>query len=267
MTRLPHRNGMTTTPVCEFAKFAIFRRVWSSLPSLHHIWVVVLMPLLAIPLLALQAAPARAQGVFVTPTPYPAIVATQNAAQQRSDAARANQAQAAQLEAQAAELRRNAEAQQSAAQQAINDTRAAAAAQNAAAVGEAIGRAESSLNQLRDTVNAQAAIVEELKAGNTAQAQAIISMTLELQQARADKQTMLSNYTATAQQLEDAQKQGQSTPVVTYVFIILFVCTLAVLLIVVLQRKGQPAKVVSSRNDNDVVEGEFTNGTSQNDPL
>lgn len=226
-------------------------------PSRGLFAAVLAIHLLAV-LLIFQNAPARAQGVFVTPTPYPAISATAQAAQQRSDAAQADINKANQDLARAAEMKRNGEAQFDQAQADINAARAAQAAQNAAAMGEAIGRVETTVNQMRDTIAGQAGIITTLTNEKVVWAQEKISMTLELQQARTSAQIAHDSYTATAQRLEEAQKQGQSTPVVTYVFGALFVCVLAVLVIVVLQRKGQAAPVAIS-NDDDVVEGEFTN--------
>lgn len=200
---------------------------------------------LAIALLLEWVAPAHAQGPLVTPTPYPAIQATRTAAQAQIDAANQQQAQAAQLDAQAAEMRRNADAQQAQAQQAINDTRAAAAAQNASAVGEAIGRAESVLNQLRDTVAGQAAIIATATSTERFQAQTIISLTNENQALRVDKQVVAAAYTATVKRADEAQANAAPSPLV-WLVVIGFMGLLAVLLIVVLGRKSGAAQVVYS---------------------
>lgn len=250
--------------VCEFAKFATFGRVCSSLPSLRHIWVAVLLPFLLTPLLtfwlSIGTSPARAQGVLVTPTPYPAIIATQNAAQQAQAQASASLQQAAQLRAQAAEMERNGQAQYAQAQADINAARAAQAAQNAAAAGEAIGRVEATINQMRDTVAGQASIIATLTAKSELRDGAIVSLTIELQQARADKQVILSSYSATAQRLEDVQRQSQAVPVVTLVIGILFASICAVLIVVVLQRKGQDAPSTPIDHE-DIIEGEVSDET------
>lgn len=209
--------------------------------------------------LAQSYAPARAQGIFMTPTPLPAISATATAAALRSDAANANLQQAAQLEAQAAELRRNGEAQQAQAQQAINDARAAGIAQNSAAFGEAIGRAIGSMEEMSKTNTAQASLIDSLRAKVEVQAAEIISATNELQQERSAHQIAAAASSAMQQQLIEAQKQNESTPISTLVFAAGFLAMLAILIVVVLQRKSKTdaalrVNVVTSADD--VIDGD-----------
>jgi hypothetical protein len=181
--------------------------------------------------------PAHAQGPLVTPTPYPQIESTRTAAQAQLDEANLQQAQAEQLDRQASEMRRNAEAQQAAAQQAINDTRAAAAAQNAVQVGEAIGRAESVLNQLRDTVAGQADLIATANATTRLQAQEIISLTNEVQFLRVDKQTITTAYAAAVNRADEAEKSSAGSSPIMWIVIVAFIGLCAVVLIVVLSRK------------------------------
>lgn len=242
----PYRKDQNMRQVRKFAKFASISQVCPSLVSLRQIWGVVLLPFLLTPLLVFQAAPARDQAIFATPTPYPAIVATQTAAQQAQAQASASLAQAAQMRASAAEMERNGQAQYAQAQADINAARAAQAAQNGAAVGEAIGRVEATINQLRDTVAGQAGIIATLTADREVQAQQRISDTVEIQSLRnqvnnltVDKKTALANFDAVAQALDETKRQGQAVPIVTLVIGVLFASICAVLIVAVLQRKGQ----------------------------
>ncbi len=131
------------------------------------------------------SSPARAQG-FVTPTPLPSVRATQQAADWIAQQVQQQNAEAAQMEARAAEIRRNAAAQAQQAAQAYADARAAAAAQNAAAIGEAIGRGEAALSQLQDSVNGltalnatQASRIEMLSSAVVSQANTINRLAAE----------------------------------------------------------------------------------------
>lgn len=146
----------------------------------------------------LFAAPVQAQGPFQTPTPLPGVVATQQAADATANAVQAARNDAAALEARAAEIRRNADAQAQQAAQAIADARAASAAQNAAAIGEAIGRADSNLSQLQESVQGQAAIISTLQtAGQDKDAQ-IDQLKAQL----SDTANRLSNAAAQLQQVK-----------------------------------------------------------------
>ena len=199
-------------------------------------------------LLGALAAPrsAGAQTPFVTPTPLPAIQATQQAAQARAAEAQAGRQQAAQMRAQADEIQRNADAQQSQAAQAWSDASAAAAAQNAAAFGEAIGRGQAALDQLRASVAGQAAIVATLTARADAQAGTIISLTNELQQARIDIQTTLAAYTVVkAQQAEHQNDSLIGNIVVLFVFIVISVLLVSLLWFVI-SRRAERVTIVDS---------------------
>lgn len=223
---------------------------------------------LAIPLmifaLSFQAAPVRAQSVFVTPTPIPAVVATQNAAQAAQSAANASRSEAASLRARADEIQRNADAQAQQAANALADARAAAASQNAAAVGEAIGSADNQLSQLRASVEGQAEIIATLTADKQASASEIYSLTTALQQERTSKQTILDNYTAANVRLESAQaeiqRQSGSSPVAAMVFVVGGIAIFAVLIVVVLQRRERVTVTNDAGQDDngDVIDGEVT---------
>lgn len=150
---------------------------------------------------------ARAQG-FVTPTPLPAIVATQQAASQLQANARNQAATAAEYQRLADETRRNAAAQEAAAQQAISDARAASAAQNAGAVGEAIGRAESELNQLMKTNQGQGEALNLAGDVIRAQASTIMTLTNETESLRARVRDLNVAYQAAQVQQVDATRNG-----------------------------------------------------------
>lgn len=187
--------------------------------------VIILLVLLLAVLISLlsQSEPAAAQG-FVTPTPLPAVQATLDAATAAQQSAQADLQQAAQMEAQAAELRRNGMVQQQQAAQAISDARAASVAQNAAAIGEAMGRADANLSELSKTNAAQADLIATLTANQKAQASTIISASNELSQLRqenqrlsVDKQTILQNYTALESRYNDQQASSTVSPVVVVI--------------------------------------------------
>lgn len=224
---------------------------------------LLILVFLAIPLLSFQASPARAQSVFVTPTPIPAVIATQNAAQAAQSEAAASRSEAANLRARADEIQRNADAQAQQAANALADARAAAASQNAAAVGEAIGSADNQLSQLRASVEGQAAIIATLTADKQANAGEIYSLTTALQQERTSKQTILDNYTAANVRLESAQaeiqRQGGSSPVAAMVFIVGGIAIFAVLIVVVLQRRERVTVTSDAGQDDngDTVDAEF----------
>lgn len=187
--------------------------------------VIILLVLLLAVLISLlsQSEPAAAQG-FVTPTPLPAVQATLDAATAAQQSAQADLQQAAQMEAQAAELRRNGMVQQQQAAQAISDARAASVAQNAAAIGEAMGRADANLSELSKTNAAQADLIATLTANQKAQASTIISASNELSQLRqenqrlsVDKQTILQNYTALESRYNDQQTSSTISPTIAVI--------------------------------------------------
>ena len=212
----------------QFAKFSLY--------ILLLVLAVVLWIFLLLLAIALISMPASAQTV-ATPTPPPAIEATRQAAQAQLDAARADMAEADRRDAQAAEMRRNAEAQQASAAQALSDARAAVVAQNTAAYAEAIGRAEGDLTALRGSVdgltqlNAQSGVTVRLQAAQ------IVSLTLEVQALRTDKATLSAAYAATvALAAEAEQASGNTSPLVWFVALAV-IGGAGIALIVVLGRK------------------------------
>ena len=215
-----------------------------------------------LPLLAACSEGVASAQTYATPTPQPAIESTRQAAQAQLDAAQQQQQQAAQMEAQAAQMRRNGEAQAAQAQADISAAREAQAVQNASAVGEAIGRVESTLSQLRDTVAGQADIITRQSGTINAQAAQHISDTLELQALRTDKATISAAYAATVARAQEAEKSGASTsPLVWFVALALIGCG-AIALIVVLQRKPSIPKAAPVAYDvgryderDEVIEG------------
>jgi uncharacterized coiled-coil protein SlyX len=236
---------MSSQSLPYLAKFAKFAKFTPYLPLLAALMI----------LLTEGVAPAHAQGPAPTPTPYPAIEATRQAAQAQLDEANQQKDRAAQMDASAAELRRNAEAQQTAAQQAISDARAASVAQNAAAVGEAIGRAESVLAQLSATVAGQADIIATANDMARNQAQTITNLTGENQSLIGRLRDAQAVNTAQAKTLTEQEAAGPS-PVVPLVVFGFVAALLAVLLVIVLQRRGQP-DVYQPAAAAAVIDGEF----------
>lgn len=226
-----------------------------------------LVAFLAIPLLvfalSFQIAPARAQGAFVTPTPLPAIEATKNAAQSAQSAANDARSQAAQLRAQAEEIQRNADAQQAQIAADLANASAAASAQNGIAFGQAIGQAQEDLKQFQDSLAGQDAIIATLTARNEILSNSVVTLTVELNQARVSQSLILTNYTALSNRFEavsaEAKQSANSAPVVTFVFAAGFVAMLIVVIIVVLQRReANPIDDVDTVNEDEVIEGEVT---------
>jgi hypothetical protein len=168
--------------------------------------VCAVLPLLAYAILsAAPTPPAYAQSP-ATPTPYPAIEATRQAAQAQLDSARAQQQQADAMDAQAAEMRRNAEVQSQQAAQAIAEARSAAAAQNGLAYGEALGRAESDLTALRASVDGMAQINATQSATVRDLTTQKISDTLAIQDLRVRLQDAQRVMTAQAVSLVESQQ-------------------------------------------------------------
>lgn len=204
------------------------------------------------------ATPERA---FVTPTPLPGPVATANAAAQIKDSAQADLNTAAQLRAQAAEIERNAAIQKQQADQAMADARAAAAAQNAAAFGEAIGRAESAIDQQQRSAAGQAVIIATLTARTEAQASTIISLTNEAQALRVDKQTIGAAYTALSKQQDEHKSDGAiGNIVVLFIFVVALVIFVALIWYVIQIRRGRFTIEPAAQQIPDAeppVEGEF----------
>lgn len=169
---------------------------------------------------ALLTTPAAAQ-VSPTVTPFPASVATATAAAQQMSAAQQAKAQAAQAQQQAAaaaaqaqQAAAAADASFNAAQQAANEARAALASQQIAAASEALGRAESSIMAGQERVNDLARAVDSLNATISRQADQITAMTVELQQTRADKQTILAAYNATQARAAESESKFYVNPAV-----------------------------------------------------
>lgn len=208
---------------------------------------------------------ASAQSPTVTPWPGPAATATAAANQQaqaqaqraqaddtqrRADDARA---QADALQRQAAASQAAADAAYSAAAQAASDARAALAAQQASVAGEAIGRAESSISEGKAQLASINQAVTQLRDMLDAQAGTVVSLTLELQQARTDKQTILSAYNATLTQ----QEQNGKTNALLSIFggLIMF-GFLIYLLAFAVNRLRQRANGVMHDNRAEVIDAE-----------
>lgn len=174
-------------------------------------------------LLAVVTAPAGMVSAETVPTvtPFPGPVATATAAAQqmnqaenaRAQAARAQQ-QAQAAAAQAQQAAAAADASFSAAQQAANEARALLASQQVAAASEALGRAESGISAGQERVNDLAGLVDSLNATIGQQAEQITALTIENQQLRIDKQTLLANYTAMKAAADEAQSRFTINPAV-----------------------------------------------------
>jgi hypothetical protein len=210
---------------------------------------------LLILVLALSTPPAYAQAPLPTPTAYPAIEATKQAAQAQLDAARQQQAQADADITRAEERRRNAEAQAASAERNLSDARAAAVAQNGVAAGEAIGRAVSDLQQMRASLDS----IMQINAGNVAtvkaQAGQIISLTIENQQQR----VTIANYQRVAeaqtQALAEAQAAPDSSVVPMAIIALVFLALLVVVSVVVNRRRVVEREPVQVYGGDDVIDG------------
>lgn len=228
----------------------------------------------------LASSPAAAQG-FVTPTPLPAIATQQAQAAQQLGSIQAANAQADQLDAQAAEIRRNADAQAQQAAQAYADARAATAAQNAAAIGEAIGRGEAALEQIKASLDGALKINDDRATINTEQAALIntlyISVTqqgADLQQARIENANLTRINAALQKNNETLTTQAQHNTtsanvlgIVPLFLMFLFLIGLIVLALGIRQwRNGNGAVTVTTEHDDEPseddeppIEGEYTN--------
>jgi chaperonin cofactor prefoldin len=251
------------------------KNIWKNMGK-HTLQKGLMFMLLGGVLIA-SVAPVSAQGgpqptpaPFVTPTPLPGVQASYSAAQQAQNAAQASIAQAAKLDGLASEMRRNAEAQQAQAAQAYSDARAASAAQNGAAIGEAIGRGEAALSQLRDSVSGQAVIISTLTAQTQAQAQEVYSLTTELQAARTDKQTILDSYTAIKSQGDKVAAQAETDSTLGYIvkgFLFVVVTVLLIRLIIfVLQRRGERVTIIDHTDAMDSAAPDEPQGGSDETP-
>jgi len=249
-------------------------------PSRGWILAILVTPLLA---LLMFASPVSAQSgqppaptPFITPTPLPAVQAAQQAAAQSQSAVQSSQQQAAQLRAQAQrdyaallaradEIQRNADAQAAQATQAYSDARAAAAAQNGAAVGEAIGRGESAVAQQRESMAGMSSIVATLTAQHDQDQKANDRLTQIANNAVADKETILKNYTALQAQNDKAQAQAEQDSALSYIvkgflFIVAAVLLIALIVFVINRRRDRiivtPAADVSAAQDDNIIDGE-----------
>jgi len=176
---------------------------------------------------ALLTTPAAAQSpiawpaVSATVTPYPGPVATATAAVQQMNQAQQAKAQAAQAQQQAAaaaaqaqQAAAAADASFNAAQQAANEARALLASQQVAAASEALGRAEGAITTGQARVNDLARMVDGLNSTINQQAEQVSALTIELQQARTDKQTILAAYNATQAKAAESESRFFVNPAV-----------------------------------------------------
>lgn len=245
---------------------SIFPRVAALLIGWGSGVLLVLWLISAVPVSA-QASVPPTPAPFVTPTPLPGVQASLNTAQQAQAAAQSSIAQAAQLDQLAAEMRRNAEAQQAQAAQAYSDARAATAAQNAAAAAEALGRGEAALSQLRDSVSGQAEIIATLTAKTGLQANEIYSLTINLQQARVDRQLAAQSYTALKEQTDKAAAQAETNSTLGYIiegflFIVFAVLFIKLISFVIGRRRDT---LPHDDNHADAIPGEFTQTEEEQD--
>lgn len=230
--------------------------------------MLIVLVLLFLALIALSAQPASAQTPWQTPTPIPAVATAQGAANTAQAAAQSSRNEAAQLEARAAEIRRNAAAQDAAAAQAIADARAAAAAQNASAIGEAIGRAEGNLSQLKASVDGQAALIATLQARNADRDTQIGILRTQLQntsaallQAQTAQQKAQGDYNALKQYQAD-HANDSAIAGIPWLFAFIVFCVLGIaLLLFVLTHQRQPRNDPQKYKSNDdqseeAIEGE-----------
>ena len=223
---------------------------------------VAIFALLAV----LFTATAAAQSPTVTP--WPAAVATATAAaglQQQANAQRAQanetqrradsaRAQADALQRQAAASQAAADAAYSAAAQAASDARAALAAQQASIAGEAIGRAEASISEGKAQLASINDVVNQLRSMLDVKIGTEVSLTLELQQARADKQTVVNAYNASIAQQEQNDKNSTLLSIFSGFLIAMF---LLGLLAFAVYRIRQRANDEPRDTPHDTIDGEY----------
>lgn len=219
--------------------------------------------------LCLISAPASAQG-FVTPTPLPAIVATQQSAAQQLSSVQAANAQADQLDAQAAEIRRNADAQAQQAAQAYADARAATAAQNAAAIGEAIGRGEAILGQIKASLDGalkinddRAAIINSLYISMTQQGAELNQAQIELTNLKAVNASLQKNNETLAAQNKSNTTSANVLSVLPGFLAFMFLLGLIVLIIRLRELRNATSSAATvtaaqSETEEPTIEGEYT---------
>lgn len=176
-------------------------------------------------------APASAQSPTMTPWPAPAATATAAANQKAQADAKRNEANS--LTQRAAALNAQADADYNAAAQAASDARALLAAQQASAAGEAIGRAEANIASGKAQLSELRGIPDQLNAIIQTQAGTIVTLTVENQQLRADKQTALSAYNAAI----TTQETNDRNSTVLKIFSTLAVLVLVSILFVVVRER------------------------------
>jgi DNA repair exonuclease SbcCD ATPase subunit len=166
-------------------------------------------------------------------------------------------AQAAQQVQEGQQAAAAADASFNAAQQAANEARALLASQQVAAASEALGRADSAITAGQDRINDLARVIDNLNTTISQQADHITALTVELQQARTDKQTILNAYNATRAAADEAQARFTVNPAVA---ILAGGFLLAVVLVFVAwkwQRSdNQPVITVQHTAEPEVIEGE-----------
>lgn len=215
------------------------------------------------------SAPANAQG-FVTPTPLPAIVATQQAANQKAQQAAASNAEADRLDAQAAEIRRNADVQAQQAAQAYADARAASAAQNAAAIGEAIGRGEAAATQLKASLDGilsinsqQSEIINSLYISLTQQGAELIQAHSEITQLKKTNADLNATNEMVVARIQDSERSASVLSIIPIFIAFLFLVGLIGFGAWLWQkRNGHDAPpaigmATPNQNDDDPIEGEI----------
>jgi len=223
--------------------------------------IAVLLAGGGIALLLLSSSPAAAQ--IAIPTPLSQVVATRQAAGNSSAQVGNLQAQRAQTEAKLAEINRNIEYQIAAAERAAADARVAAATQNAVEAGAAIGRLEGALAQLKDSYAGKDTLISEQTERLEQQAAQIDKLNMELQQTRADKQTVVNAYNAMIAQQETSQQNDMVGNAVKLIVVLAF---LFAVLAVVLYRFSQPRRAVVIEPppaEDNVIDAQIVNEDSE----
>lgn len=201
-------------------------------------------------LVSCLAQPASAKGA-PTVTPLPGPVATATAAAVQLADVQAQQQHAAELDAEAQRLRQDADTRAAAAQQAVNDSRVALAAQQFTAAAEAIGRAESDIASLRDNgaqrdsvITQQAGIIATLTAANTQQVNELTVLRADNAQLKtANNGLQVSNRTLTAQ-AADSQRSGGVNSIVLFFVALMFLIILIGFTVWLLSRRAAVAPMI-----------------------
>lgn len=220
--------------------------------------------------LMLLSAPVSAQSPTVTP--YPAIIATATAAAARLHSAQAQRQQADALAVQAQQARTAADASFAAAQQAADEARAALQAQQIGAAGEALGRAEASIQAGRDTgaqLNGIVAAQQGIIVNQAVTLTQLLSENQQLrndnQQLKVDKQTILQNYNAASAKLQAQSQSDGINSIALMLVVVIFLLGLlgfAIILIsnrpLVIKRRDPPAIITPAPPD-EVIDNEADN--------